>query len=128
MDFIRSLPLRMRVCVCVVHGRWPEGTSPCFPMKSHLLLAVHLEKRSVNRPLTQKTSSLRITRDAPVRLSAAHCATTRTNCPHRPLHKNLVGPRGSHVEAGSMVVQEGEVIRCVPAEPEVNRRSTSLLF
>lgn len=66
MDFIRSLPACVSVCVrytvaglkVSVVKRW-LGDSVCFPMKSHLLLAVHLEKLSVNRPLTQKTGPLK---------------------------------------------------------------------
>lgn len=99
------------VCICVLMGvrytvaglkvsvvkRW-LGDSACFPMKSHLLLAVHLEKLSVNRPLTQKAGPLKTLTigsgalDALVPLSPSHCAMTRTNCIHRPLHKNILGP------------------------------------
>ena len=114
MYFIRSLELSVCVCVCVcvclclcvrytvaglevsVVKHW-LGDPVCFPMKRHFLLAVHLEKLSVNRPLTQKTGPLKThtigsgALDALIPLSPFHCAMTRTNCIHRPLHKNILG-------------------------------------
>lgn len=104
MYFIRLLPLCVSLCVWYtvaglkvsVVKRW-LGDSVCFPMKSHFLLAVHLEKLSVNRPLTQKTGPLKThtigsgALDALVPLSPFHCAMTRTNCIPRPLHKNILG-------------------------------------
>lgn len=82
----------------------------CFPMNGPLLLAVHLEKLSVNRPLTQKTGPLKPRTigsgalDALVPLSPFHCAMTRTNCIHRPFHKNILGPWVSDGDPRSMVV------------------------
>lgn len=62
---------------------------------------VHLEKLSVNRPLTQKAGSTEKTLtigsgalDALVPSSPSHCAVTRTNCTYRPLTQKLFGGFG----------------------------------
>lgn len=109
----------MRLCLCVLYtvagldvpaAKHCIGDGLCFPMESRLLLVVHLEKLSVNRSLTQKTGPLKTRTigsgalDALIPLNPFRCAMTRTNCIHRPLHKNILGPWVSDGDARSMVV------------------------
>ena len=103
--------------LCVAYSGWPKGIGAVTPAERRCVffpwrlagwLAVHLEKLSVNRPLTQKTGPLKNAHNwlrggglsmPPRSLEPpSRGAMTRTNCIHRPLHKNIRGPSASDGE------------------------------
>lgn len=121
---------------CSWNSGW--GDSMLFPMKHYLLLGDHLEKLSVNCPMTQKASLLKTCTigskalDALFPLSSFHCAMTRTNCIQRPLHKKILGALGFwwwSSFCGSLGRRKmGENALVCLVEAEVNWQSMTLVF